>query len=88
MARLAGVPSEAIRRARGYLARLDRFNAAGAAQADLFASGMAAGDDDEARDAAIASRDAVGSALEAIDPDALTPREALAALYELKRLLR
>ena len=60
---------------------------AGGAVARRVKSGMAAGDDDEARDAAIASRDAVGSALEAIDPDALTPREALAALYDLKRLL-
>ena len=37
VAKLAGVPSAAIRRARDYLARLDKFNAAGGAQRDLFA---------------------------------------------------
>ena len=37
VAKLAGVPSPAIRRARDYLARLDKFNATGGAQRDLFA---------------------------------------------------
>ena len=37
VAKLAGVPGETVRRAKGYLARLDKFNAAGHAQADLFA---------------------------------------------------
>ncbi len=37
VAKLAGVPGEAIRRAKGYLARLDKFSAVGTTQADLFA---------------------------------------------------
>ena len=37
VAKLAGVPGEAIRRAKDYLARLDKFSAAGTTQADLFA---------------------------------------------------
>jgi DNA mismatch repair protein MutS len=86
VAKLAGVPAEAIRRARGYLARLDRFNAAGGAQADLFATpapAPVAADPQPpgARDGGIAER------LAALDPDAMTPREALAALYELRRLI-
>ena len=32
------------------------------------------------------ARDALREALAALDPDALSPREALEALYELKRL--
>ena len=37
VAKLAGVPSPVVRRARDYLARLDKFNATGGAQHDLFA---------------------------------------------------
>jgi DNA mismatch repair protein MutS len=82
VAKLAGVPGETVRRARGYLARLDKFNATGHAQADLFtapAVGVAAaapGDDAPAR--------ALFDRLAAIDPDGLAPRDALALLYELK----
>ncbi len=41
VARLAGVPAETVRRARTYLARIDRFTVRDAAQADLFAGGNA-----------------------------------------------
>jgi len=34
-----------------------------------------------------AERDAVVARLAALDPDAMTPRDALAALYELRNLL-
>ena len=37
VAKLAGVPSTVVRRARDYLARLDKFSAADATQHDLFA---------------------------------------------------
>jgi DNA mismatch repair protein MutS len=36
--------------------------------------------------AALAQSDALGQALDAIDPDALSPRAALEALYALKKL--
>ena len=36
----------------------------------------------------MAGDDAVAEALDAIDPDGLTPREALEALYRLKALRR
>ena len=91
VAKLAGVPAETIRRARGYLARLDKFNAGASPQHDLFASGANAGAvGGTATDAApIRAADAtLRAALEALDPDALTPRAALEALYELRQRLR
>ncbi len=86
VAKLAGVPGEAIRRARGYLARLDKFNTTGQAQADLFAPSAAAtaGISTELPEASAGK--AIGEHLATLDPDAMTPRDALAALYELKRI--
>jgi len=79
VAKLAGVPPEAVRQARAFLARLDQFSARRDSQADLF--GAVAPHEEPARpDTPIADR------LAALDPDALSPREAHAALYELKRL--
>jgi DNA mismatch repair protein MutS len=84
VAKLAGVPGDTIRRAKSYLARLDRFNATGHAQADLFAAPAAATAtaNDAPGDAAAAR--ALVERLAAIDPDGLAPRDALALLYELK----
>jgi DNA mismatch repair protein MutS len=50
---------------------------AGQAQVDLFAAAPAA---------ALPPASAVDTALAAIEPDSLTPREALDALYRLKQL--
>jgi DNA mismatch repair protein MutS len=87
VAKLAGVPSAVVRRARDYLARLDKFNATDGAQRDLFAPiGVAAQDEPEVP-AAPPGADAVAAQLAALDPDAMTPRDALAALYELRKLL-
>ena len=81
VAKLAGVPADAIRQARAYLARLDRFSTRRDAHGDLFApTGVA--DPPQAAPSAALDR------LAAIDPDALSPREAQAALYELKRLAK
>ncbi len=54
VAKLAGVPAETIRRARGYLARLDQFSAGGGRQGDLFAPASSTGG--EAADAAPPAR--------------------------------
>jgi DNA mismatch repair protein MutS len=83
VAKLAGVPAETIRQARAYLARLDQFSARNDTQADLFGAGapgvpVSAATDSRASD--------VLERLESIDPDALSPREALEALYALKKL--
>jgi len=79
VARLAGVPADAIRQARAYLARLDHFSARRDGQGDLFVA--------SAVDAAPEHvQPAVLDRLAALDPDTLSPRDAHAALYELKRL--
>jgi DNA mismatch repair protein MutS len=80
VAKLAGVSAETIRQARAYLARLDRFSARRDAHGDLFAG------DDAAPGAPSISSEAL-ERLAALDPDALSPRDAHATLYELKRLL-
>ncbi len=99
VARLAGLPADTVREARAHLARLDRFGAGNAAQADLFASPAAGvpdggghgksngtGSADAGGDGRATGPAALAAALAHIDPDSLAPREALAALYELKRL--
>jgi DNA mismatch repair protein MutS len=82
VAKLAGVPGDAVRQARAHLARLDQFNARADGQQDLFTvppESMSASPE-TARAEALAER------IAALDPDALSPREALETLYELKRL--
>ncbi|MCH9695095.1 MAG: DNA mismatch repair protein MutS [Gammaproteobacteria bacterium] len=76
VASLAGVPNEVIRRANSYLRTLESQQAAhqGSPQAQLDLSVEVVEDD--------AVRTAVGD----LDPDAMTPREALDALYGLKKL--
>jgi DNA mismatch repair protein MutS len=85
VAKLAGVPAEVVRRARSYLARIEKFNTGGGPQGDLFAGGTAAAEGIAETPAPSGSDDAAAK-LDALDPDALSPREALAALYELKAL--
>ncbi len=86
VARLAGVPAETVRQAKAYLGRLDQFSARNASQDDLFGGSSAAGTsayniaDADPRAAEVRER------LLALDPDALSPREALEALYALKKL--
>jgi DNA mismatch repair protein MutS len=89
VARLAGVPSEVVRVARGYLARLDRMAGLDERQAELFAAPVTSAEP-EARPAPTApspEAEDILARLEAIDPDALSPREAHALLYELRRML-
>ena len=89
VARLAGVPEPVVRRAGRLLASLEGSRAAVAAPLPLFA-----GPEDDAAAAPAADADAeraralaaVAAALAAIDPDRMTPREALEALYALRAL--
>jgi DNA mismatch repair protein MutS len=79
VAKLAGVPGDTVKQARAYLARLDQFNARQDGQQDLFAAAAPTpASPDAARAEALAER------IAALDPDALSPREALEALYALK----
>jgi len=83
VARLAGVPATVIRRARQYLTTLERQSAQQRAalspQQELAL--QAPGEDEAPAD------DALREALETLDPDDLTPKQALAALYDLKKRL-
>lgn len=82
VARLAGLPPAVLKRARTILDRLEKGRAE--------TGGLAAGLGDLPLFAAAAQEppaesDILAEALAGIDPDALTPREALEALYALKR---
>jgi DNA mismatch repair protein MutS len=78
VAQLAGVPKAVIQRARRILQQLEEASRAGGAQADLFARPAPA----EPEPAADPLRDALAQ----VNPDELSPREALELLYRLKRL--
>jgi DNA mismatch repair protein MutS len=91
VAQLAGVPPGVIRAARKHLARLEAQALDATPQLDLFAPAPCdepdAGTGSEAAPApAPAAESPALALLDAIDPDALSPREALERLYELKRL--
>ena len=97
VAQLAGVPVEVIAQARRYLEHLEserdlkRSAAAGAggsgqAELPLFGSGAAQAPS-LLGGAAAAASDALREALAALDPDELTPKAALEAVYRLKRVL-
>ena len=77
VARLAGVPRPVLQRARARLQQLEA--AAHPRQGDLFAAAPAA-------DTPEPEPDPLRTRMDAIDPDELTPRQALDLLYELKRL--
>jgi DNA mismatch repair protein MutS len=79
VAQLAGVPKAVIRNARRHLQMLEDARLTGAGQSDLFTAGQA--ESDTAPEA-----DALREALDAVNPDELSPREALELLYRLKRL--
>jgi DNA mismatch repair protein MutS len=89
VAQRAGVPAAVIRQA---ARELERLEAQGAPTPQLGLFAAAAQADADAADASAASAEseallAVRDELAAIDPDSLTPREALDALYRLKARL-
>ncbi len=87
VAQLAGVPQPVIRAARRHLAMLEAHSIQAAPQFDLFASAPPEPEESSSPlDIPDRPTDALLSALDAIEPDALTPREALDALYRLKQL--
>jgi len=79
VAQLAGVAAPVVRRARTLLAQLEERAAGTRPQLDLFSVAPP----DPAPPPAI---DALRTRLDALDVDALSPRDALDLLYELKRL--
>ncbi|WP_225785131.1 DNA mismatch repair protein MutS [Xenophilus sp. Marseille-Q4582] len=77
VARLAGMPAQVVQHARQALQALEAQQSDARAQVDLFAPPPAAD---------VPEASAIEAALAAIDPDTLSPREALDALYALKKL--
>ncbi|MDG5752242.1 DNA mismatch repair protein MutS [Qipengyuania sp. XHP0211] len=83
VARLAGVPQPVLKRAKAVLAKLEKGRAetgglaAGLGELPLFAASLQAENEPD---------DALRDALEVLDIDTLSPREALDKLYELKAL--
>ena len=83
VAKLAGVPAPVVKRARAVLDRLEKGRAetgglaAGLGELPLFAAAL--------KDTREPASDALRDRLQAIDVDALSPREALELLYVLKQ---
>ena len=77
VARLAGMPGTLVRQARATLDALETQQIAAQAQIDLFAPPKALPQTEPSR---------VEAALAGINPDMLSPKEALEALYRLKNL--
>jgi DNA mismatch repair protein MutS len=77
VARLAGMPAAVLNHARHTLEALETHATQSQAQVDLFAAPPSI---------EIAAASALDTKLAAINPDALSPREALEALYQLKAL--
>jgi len=77
VARLAGMPTAVLNHAKHALAALETDAQASRAQVDLFAPPP---------DALDSGPSPLQAAVNQIDPDSLTPREALDALYALKKL--
>ncbi len=77
VARLAGMPAAVVRQAQATLDALETQQRQAQAQVDLFAA---------PEPAASATPSPLHDALAELDPDSLSPREALEALYRLKKL--
>ena len=77
VARLAGMPGALVRQARATLETLEAQQQHSKSQIDLFAT---------LPEPPVGEASPVDLALSEIDPDALSPRDALAALYKLKLL--
>ncbi len=79
VAALAGVPGAVTRAAKRYLQQLEESNLSRGGQSDMFAKGGSEAEPEPATHPAI-------DALASINPDELSPREALELLYRLKKL--
>ncbi|MEO6973522.1 MAG: hypothetical protein ABI135_08910, partial [Rhodoferax sp.] len=73
----AGMPAAVLNHARAALAALTAQQTESRAQVDLFAAPAAA---------EVVAPSPLETAVSALNPDALSPREALDALYQLKKI--
>ncbi len=87
VARLAGLPAPVIVRAEAVLALLEKQRADGGAVEDLplFAAAGPLETSEESEEGEY--EEALAAALQKLDPDAMSPREAIDALYQLKQIL-
>lgn len=90
VAKLAGLPPAVIERARAVLSQLEEQDrrAPGEQLIDDLPLFAAAATPKQAPPAAASGPDPLHEAIEGLDPDDMTPRDALEALYRLKRMLR
>ncbi|MET3116487.1 DNA mismatch repair protein MutS [Undibacterium sp. GrIS 1.8] len=89
VAQLAGIPQGVIRAARKHLAELEAHSLQATPQFDLFSVNTAIKSADTAYEHnEIAADTPILDAISELDPDAMTPREALEALYALKQLAK
>ena len=92
VAQLAGIPAHVVRRAKGFLAKLEeRANAVDSPLPDLFGAGALMPPEPEPETEASSSvpaadpaRDALVERISKADIDSLSPRDALQLLYELQ----
>jgi DNA mismatch repair protein MutS len=88
VAKLAGLPHSVLAQAKSHLAQLEAQHAGRAQQLDLFAANPAPAE--QVLAPSLTTPDdglhALAAALQSLDPDALSPKQALEALYQLKQL--
>ncbi|HIO97023.1 MAG TPA: DNA mismatch repair protein MutS, partial [Leucothrix sp.] len=81
VAQLAGVPKNVIAQARKKLHQLEQDARQAPQQGQTMALNLGFSEERDEK------AEAIKNALEAVDPDELTPRQALDALYHLRKLL-
>jgi DNA mismatch repair protein MutS len=90
VAQLAGVPQSVIRAARKHLATLESHALQPSPQFDLFSAPVLRDElsqDDPGPELASGADHPALQALKDVDPDALSPREALETLYQIRKLV-
>ncbi len=85
VAQLAGIPQGVIRAARKHLADLEAHSLQSTPQFDLFASPVSEQPNEVESEIVLADSPLL-VAIDSIDPDAMSPRDALDALYRLKAI--
>ncbi|MFZ6747621.1 DNA mismatch repair protein MutS [Undibacterium sp. Ren11W] len=90
VAQLAGIPQPVIRSARKHLADLEAHSLQTTPQFDLFSSNNNSNTNtpEEEIIPVVPAESPLLEAIDAMDPDSLSPREALEALYQLKSLAK
>jgi DNA mismatch repair protein MutS len=88
VAQLAGIPQPVIRSARKHLADLEAHSLQTTPQFDLFSNNNTSIEPEPEANPIEPPDTPLLDAIDALDPDSLTPREALDALYQLKNLAK